>query len=101
MGFADKNIKTPADIKGEIVAVTPAIRCRRSGRFVPQEDHSTDTEFKQVAGDAQTKPHAVINGQATCCWLCEEKAIKLHGRRGKTGHPIRFADYGVNLVSRA
>lgn len=56
-----------------------------------------ESDFQTVVGDGQTKPNAVINGQADLrlChgsvedWRCD----------GKDVHPIKFADYGINMVS--
>jgi len=59
-----------------------------------------DTDFKQVAGDAQTKLNAVINAQADLLLgYVMDQAIKLQDATHKPVYPIRFADYGVNLVS--
>ena len=71
MGFAEKNIRKPEDIKG-----------------------------KTVAGDAQTKLNAVMNNQADLLLgYVMDQAIKLQDATQKQVYPIRFADYGVNMVS--
>jgi NitT/TauT family transport system substrate-binding protein len=101
MGFADKNIKTPADIKGKIVASRRRFDVADLAA-VPQEDQYREGDFKQVAGDAQTKLNAVINGQADLLLgYVMDQAIKLQDATKKQVYPIRFADYGVNLVSSA
>ena len=100
MGFADKNIKTPADIKGKIVAVTPGDSMSQIWPLFLKKTNLKDTDFTQVAGDAQTKLNAVINGQADLLLgYPMDQAIKLQDATKKTIYPIRFADYGVNLVS--
>jgi NitT/TauT family transport system substrate-binding protein len=100
MGFADKNIKTPADIKGKIVAVTPGDSMSQIWPLFLKKTNLKDTDFQQVAGDAQTKLNAVINGQADLLLgYVMDQAIKLQDATKKTIYPIRFADYGVNLVS--
>jgi NitT/TauT family transport system substrate-binding protein len=100
MGFADKNIRKPADIKGKIVAVTPGDSMSQIWPLFLKKTNLSDSDFKQVAGDAQTKLNAVINGQADLLLgYVMDQAIKLQDATQKQVYPIRFADYGVNLVS--
>jgi len=100
MGFADKNIRKPEDIKGKIVAVTPGDSMSQIWPLFLKKTNLKDTDFKQVAGDAQTKLNAVINGQADLLLgYVMDQAIKLQDAVQKPVFPIRFADYGVNLVS--
>ena len=100
MGFTDKNIKVPADIKGKTVAVTPGDSMSQIWPLFLRKTNLKDTEFQQVAGDAQTKLNAVINGQADLLLgYVMDQAIKLQDATKKSVYPIRFADYGVNLVS--
>jgi NitT/TauT family transport system substrate-binding protein len=100
MGFADKNIRKPEDIKGKIVAVTPGDSMSQIWPLFLKKTNLKDTDFKQVAGDAQTKLNAVINGQADLLLgYVMDQAIKLQDATHKDIYPIRFADYGVNMVS--
>jgi NitT/TauT family transport system substrate-binding protein len=100
MGFADKNIRKPEDIKGKIVAVTPGDSMSQIWPLFLKKTNLKDTDFKQVAGDAQTKLNAVINGQADLLLgYVMDQAIKLQDATHKAIYPIRFADYGVNMVS--
>ena len=100
MGFADKNIRKPEDIKGKIVAVTPGDSMSQIWPLFLKKTSLKDTDFKQVAGDAQTKLNAVINGQADLLLgYVMDQAIKLQDATHKPVYAIRFADYGVNLVS--
>ncbi len=56
--------------------------------------------IKTVAGDAQTKLNAVMNGQADLLLgYVMDQAIKLQDATKKPVYPIRFADYGVNMIS--
>ena len=100
MGFADKNIKTPKDIMGKTVAVTPGDSMSQIWPlFLKINDIKAD-QVKIVSGDAQTKLNAVINGQADLLLgYVMDQAIKLQDATGKPVTPIRFADYGVNLIS--
>lgn len=100
MGFADKNVRKPEDIKGKIVAVTPGDSMSQIWPLFLKKTNLKDTDFKQVAGDAQTKLNAVINGQADLLLgYVMDQAIKLQDAVHKPVYAIRFADYGVNLVS--
>src|SRR5438046_1287413 len=100
MGFADKNIRKPEDIKGKTVAVTPGDSMSQIWPLFLKKTNLKETDFKQVAGDAQTKLNAVMNGQADLLLgYVMDQAIKLQDAKQKAVYPIRFADYGVNLVS--
>src|SRR5438105_8047108 len=100
MGFADKNIRKPEDIKGKTVAVTPGDSMSQIWPLFLKKTNLKETDFKQVAGDAQTKLNAVINGQADLLLgYVMDQAIKLQDATHKQIYPIRFADYGVNMVS--
>jgi NitT/TauT family transport system substrate-binding protein len=100
MGFADKNIRKPEDIKGKTVAVTPGDSMSQIWPLFLKKTNLKDSDFKQVAGDAQTKLNAVMNGQADLLLgYVMDQAIKLQDAVHKPVYPIRFADYGVNMVS--
>jgi NitT/TauT family transport system substrate-binding protein len=100
MGFCDKNIRKPADIKGKTVAVTPGDSMSQIWPLFLKKTGLKPDDFKQVAGDAQTKLNAVINGQADLLLgYVMDQAIKLQDAVHKDVCPIRFADYGVNMVS--
>ncbi|HET8877047.1 MAG TPA: ABC transporter substrate-binding protein, partial [Casimicrobiaceae bacterium] len=96
MGFADKNIRKPDDIKGKTVAVTPGDSMSQIWPLFLQKTGLKQSDFKTVAGDAQTKLNAVINGQADLLLgYVMDQAIKLQDATHKPVYPIRFADYGV------
>jgi NitT/TauT family transport system substrate-binding protein len=100
MGFADRNIRKPDDIKGKTVAVTPGDSMSQIWPLFLQKTGLKQSDFKTVAGDAQTKLNAVINGQADLLLgYVMDQAIKLQDATHKPVYPIRFADYGVNMVS--
>jgi NitT/TauT family transport system substrate-binding protein len=100
MGFADRNIRKPEDIKGKTVAVTPGDSMSQIWPLFLQKTGLKQSDFKTVAGDAQTKLNAVINGQADLLLgYVMDQAIKLQDATHKPVYPIRFADYGVNMVS--
>src|SRR3954464_7693993 len=64
MGFSEKNIKTPKDIVGKTVAMTPGDSMSQIWPLFLKKTGLQETQFKTVSGDAQTKLNAVINGQA-------------------------------------
>src|SRR5256885_12568700 len=64
MGFSDKNIRKPEDIRGKTVAVTPGDSMSQVWPLFLKKTGLKETDFKTVAGDAQTKLNAVINNQA-------------------------------------
>ena len=100
MGFADKNIRVPKDIVGKTVAVTPGDSMSQIWPLFLKKTGLNESEFKTVAGDAQTKLNAVMNGQADLLLgYVMDQAIKLQDATKKNVYPIRFADYGVNLIS--
>ena len=100
MGFAEKNIRKPEDIKGKIVAITPGDSMSQIWPLFQKKTGLKETDFRQVAGDAQTKLNAVMNGQADLLLgYVMDQAIKLQDATHKQIYPIRFADHGVNLVS--
>jgi NitT/TauT family transport system substrate-binding protein len=100
MGFTDKNIKTPKDIIGKTVAITPGDSLVQIWPLFLKKAGLQETQFKTVAGDAQTKLNAVINGQADLLLgYVMDQNIKLQDAAHKGVTPIRFADYGVNMIS--
>ena len=100
MGFADKNIRKPEDIKGKTVAVTPGDSMSQIWPLFLKKTNLKDGDFKTVAGDAQTKLNAVINNQADLLLgYVMDQAIKLQDATQKPIYPIKFSDYGINMVS--
>ena len=100
MGFVDKNIRKPEDIKGKTVAVTPGDSMSQVWPLFLKKTNLKDGDFKVVAGDGQTKLNAVMNDQADLLLgYVMDQAIKLQDGKNKPVYAIRFADYGVNMVS--
>src|ERR1700676_1067269 len=100
MGFAEKNIRAPKDIVGKTVAVTAGDSMSQIWPLFLKKTGLNESEFKTVQGDAQTKLNAVMNGQADLLLgYVMDQAIKLQDATKKPVYPIRFADYGVNMIS--
>lgn len=100
MGFADKNIRKPADIKGKTVATTPGDSMSQIWPLFLKKTGLQESDFKTVSGDAVTKLNAVINGQADLLLgYVMDQSMKIKDATGKDVYPIKFSDYGINLVS--
>jgi len=100
MGFSEKNIKTPKDIVGKTVAMTPGDSMSQIWPLFLKKTGLKDGDYKVVSGDAQTKLNAVINGQAdVLLGYVMDQNIKLQDATKKPVQVVRFADYGVNLIS--
>src|SRR3546814_1768676 len=70
MGFADKNIRKPEDIKGKTVATTPGDSMSQIWPLFLKKTGLKESDFKTVSGDGTTKLNAVING--------DRKSTRLH-----------------------
>lgn len=100
MGFTDKNIKKPEDIKGKTVATTPGDSMSQIWPLFLKKTGLKESDFKTVSGDATTKLNAVINGQADLLLgYVMDQSMKIKDATGKDVYPIKFADYGINMVS--
>ena len=92
MGFADKNIRKPDDIKGKTVAVTPGDSMSQVWPLFLKKTNLKDSRFQDVAGDAQTKLNAVMNDQADLLLgYVMDQAIKLQDAQAQGGlsDPLR------------
>ena len=100
MGFVDKNIRKPADIKGKTVATTPGDSMSQIWPLFLKKTGLKESDFKTVSGDATTKLNAVINGRADLLLgYVMDQSMKIKDATGKDVYPIKFSDYGINLVS--
>jgi NitT/TauT family transport system substrate-binding protein len=100
MGLVEKNIRKPDDIKGKTVAITPADSMTQIWPLFLKKAGLLESDFKTVQGDGQTKLNAVINGQADLLLgYVMDQSMKIKDATGKDVYPIKFADYGIRLVS--
>src|SRR5215468_217874 len=100
MGFTEKNIRKPEDIKGKTVATTPGDSLSQIWPLFLKKAGLKEADFKVVSGDAVTKLNAVINGQADLLLgYVMDQSMKIKDATGKDVYAIKFADYGINLVS--
>jgi NitT/TauT family transport system substrate-binding protein len=100
VGLAEKNIKTPEDIKGKTVAVAPGDASSQLWTMFMNKVGLKDSDFKTITGNPQTTINAVITGQAdllvgfaTIPLISVEQATK------KPARAILFADYNVNVAT--
>ena len=100
IGFKEKNITKPEDIKGKTLAVTPGDAMSQVWPLFMKKTGLAESDYKTVAGDGQTKLNAVINGQADLLLgYLMDQTMKITDATGKESYAIPFADYGVNMVS--
>ncbi|CAH1658941.1 ABC transporter substrate-binding protein [Chelatococcus asaccharovorans] len=100
MGFADKNMRKPADLKGKTIATTPGDSMSQIWPLFLKSAGLKESEMKILSGDAQTKLNAVISGQAdVLLGYSMDQSMKIKDATGKDVFPIMFADYGIHLVS--
>ena len=100
MSFADRNIRKPEDIKGKTVAITPADSITQIWPLFLKKTGLKESDFRTVTADAQTKLNAVINGRADLLLgYVMDQSMKIKDATGKDVYPIKFADYGINMVS--
>lgn len=100
MGFAEKNIRTPQDMKGKILATTPGDSMSQVWPLFLRKTGLQSGDLKIVSGDAQTKLNAVINGQADMLLgYVMDQSMKIKDATGKDVIPVKFSDYGINMVS--
>ncbi len=100
IAFADKNIKTPQDIIGKTIGVTPGDAPSQMWPLFLKANNIQPDQVKTVSGDTQTKLNAVINGQADMLiGYVMDQAIKLQDATGKPTHSVLFSDSNVNQIS--
>jgi NitT/TauT family transport system substrate-binding protein len=100
MGLSEKNIRKPEDIKGRIVAVSPGDSMSQIWPLFLRRTGLKEGDFQVVSGDGQTKLNAVINGRADLLLgYVMDQSMRIKDATGKDVYPIKFADYGINMVS--
>lgn len=93
-------ITSPKDIAGKTIAITPGDAVLPMLPLYLKKIGVAEGSFKTVAGDAQTKLNAVVNGQADgLIGFTTEQGARLPDIISKPVIMLRFADAGINLVS--
>jgi NitT/TauT family transport system substrate-binding protein len=100
MGFADKNIKQPLDLKGKTIAMTPGGAVDQMFAAFAKASGLKEADYKVVSGDATTKRNAVINNQAdVTTGHINDQNLFIEDTTGKKVSVIRYADHGVNPLN--
>jgi NitT/TauT family transport system substrate-binding protein len=100
IGLTERNIRSPADIRGKTVAITPGDSLSLVWPLLLKKMGLKEEELTIVSGDAQTKLNAVINGRADLMlgYLMDQN-LRIEKATGKPVMAIPFSDFGVNLIS--
>lgn len=97
---ADRNIKTPQDLIGKTIAITPGDAVTPMFPLYLGKVGLTEKQFKTVAGDAQVKMNAVTNRQADALLgFITEQGARMPGIVKQPVNMLRFSDAGLSLVS--
>src|SRR5271155_551479 len=100
IGLTERNIHSPADMRGKTVALTPGDSLSLVWPLLVNKMGLKEDELTIVSGDAQTKLNAVINGRADLMlgYLMDQN-LRIEKATGKPVTAIAFSDFGVNLIS--
>ncbi|MGF6775394.1 ABC transporter substrate-binding protein [Paraburkholderia sp. GAS334] len=100
VGLAEKNIKTPQDIKGKTVAVAPGDASSQLWTMFMNKVGLKESDFKTITGNPQTTINAVITGQADLLvGFATIPLISVEQATRKPAHALLFADYNVNVAT--
>ncbi|MGF6753513.1 ABC transporter substrate-binding protein [Paraburkholderia sp. GAS42] len=100
VGLAEKNIKTPQDIKGKTVAVAPGDASSQLWTMFMNKVGLKESDFKTITGNPQTTINAVITGQADLLvGFATMPLISVEQATRKPAHALLFADYNVNVAT--
>ena len=98
--FADKNIKTLADMKGKSVAGSPGDAAYETLSAVLEANHIPDDAVQRLNVDPAGKLTAVISGRAdSLVGFYNDQSPTIENKTGKKMAQLRYADHGVNFFS--
>jgi NitT/TauT family transport system substrate-binding protein len=98
--FADKNIKTLADLKGKSVAGSPGDAAYETLAAVLEANHIPNDAVQRLNVDPAGKLTAVISGRAdSLVGFYNDQSPTIEARTGKKMEQLRYADHGVNFFS--
>jgi NitT/TauT family transport system substrate-binding protein len=98
--FATQGIKTPADLKGKSVAVTPGDAVFQTFPAFLAANGMTVEDVELVNVDASGKIAALIEGKAdTLIGFFHDQAPTIEDKSGSAVAVLRYADWGVNFLS--
>ncbi len=97
---ADRNIKTPKDLIGKTIAITPGDAVTPIWPLYLSKVGIDEKQIKTVSGDAQVKMNSVTNRQADALLgFVTEQGARMPGIVNQPVNMLRFADAGLSLVS--
>lgn len=92
-------IKSPQDLAGKTIAITPGDAVTPFWPLYLKKIGVAESSVRTVAGDAQTKLNAVVNGQADgLIGTSTEQGARLPDIINKPVTILRYADAGMALV---
>jgi NitT/TauT family transport system substrate-binding protein len=98
--FADKNIKTVADMKGHSVAGSPGDAAYETLAAVLEANHVPNDSVQRLNVDPAGKLTAVISGRAdSLAGFYNDQSPTIEARTGKKMEQIRYSEHGVNFFS--
>ena len=100
ISLAEKNIRSPRDLRGRSLALTPGDSLSQILPLVLGKVGMKESDMAIVAGDNRAKLNAVINGQADAMLgYSMDQNLRIAAATHKPVTTLPFADYGVNLAS--
>ncbi|SCF45836.1 ABC transporter substrate-binding protein [Micromonospora mirobrigensis] len=97
--FADKKIRTPADLKGKTVGGTPGDALYATFPAWLEKNGLKQGDVKVVNVDAAGKIAALAEGKVDAIMgFFHDQAPTIENRTGKKVDVLLFADYGMNLL---
>lgn len=100
ISLAEKNIRSPQDLKGKSLALTPGDSLSQILPLVLGKLGMKESDMTIIAGDNRAKLNAVINAQADAMLgYSMDQNLRIAAATHKEVTVLPFADYGVNLAS--
>ncbi|CCH19133.1 ABC transporter substrate-binding protein [Micromonospora lupini] len=97
--FTEKNIKTPADLKGKTVGGTPGDALYATFPAWLEKNGVNKNDVKVVNVDAAGKIAALAEGRVDAIMgFFHDQAPTIESKTGKKVDVLLFADYGMNLL---
>ena len=100
IALSEKNIRTPQDLRGRSLALTPGDSLSQILPLVLGKVGMKESDLTIIAGDNRAKLNAVINAQADAMLgYSMDQNLRIAAATHKPVAVLPFADYGVNLAS--
>lgn len=97
--FTDKNIKTPADLKGKTIAVTAGDAVSQTFPAFLAANKMGEADVTLVNVDAAGKIAALMAGKVDAITgFFHDQAPTIESKSGKKVSVLRYADFGVNFL---